>query len=184
MPPRDSSMPQPWPAVSPDQTNDTERPSARRGAEAADLRLARRWSDAPGPRTGCDRRCPDPAADSVNSALAVKSLSGSASIATALMDVLEALGGRNLDQHARRTVGSRPDDAGIQRDVARLNAVRDQRPVGGAAHERHRDGLQPQSAPNDPALRSRWRRLSRIARLPTKSPANRSGPWLRRLTFR
>ena len=33
-------MPQPWPAVSPDQTNEIERRSRRRGAEAPDHRLA------------------------------------------------------------------------------------------------------------------------------------------------
>ena len=40
MPPRASSMPQPWPAVSPDHTNEIERRSRRRGAKAADQRLA------------------------------------------------------------------------------------------------------------------------------------------------
>ena len=40
MPPRASSMPQPWPAVSPDQTKDTERAVVRRRAEAPDLRFA------------------------------------------------------------------------------------------------------------------------------------------------
>ena len=34
-------MPQPCPAVSPDQTNDIERPVSRRGPEMPDLRFAR-----------------------------------------------------------------------------------------------------------------------------------------------
>ena len=48
-------------------------------------------------------------------------------------DVLEAVGGRGLDQHARRPVGARPHHRRIGRDVARLNPVRDLRPAGGVA---------------------------------------------------
>ena len=44
-------------------------------------------------------------------------------------DVAEAVGGRDLDQHARGTVSARPDHAGIDRHVARLHAVSDLRPV-------------------------------------------------------
>jgi hypothetical protein len=48
-------------------------------------------------------------------------------------DGLEAVGGRDLDMHARGPVGARPDDGGIGRHVARLDAMRDERPVDGAA---------------------------------------------------
>ena len=40
MPPRASSMPQPWPAVSPDQTNDTERRSLGAVRKRPTMRLA------------------------------------------------------------------------------------------------------------------------------------------------
>ena len=132
MPPRASSMPQPWPAVSPDQTNEIERRSARRGAETADDRLAHDG-----------RRRKILKADAVEDVLPGRqafdqSLGGEVAFRQriderAVPDVLEAVGGRDLDQHARRTVGARPDHAGVDRDVAGLHTMRDQRPVGGAA---------------------------------------------------
>ncbi len=49
---------------------------------------------------------------------------------------LEAIAGRNVEGQARGTVGARPDHAGIERHVARLHAVADDRPVGGAGQIR------------------------------------------------
>jgi hypothetical protein len=40
-------------------------------------------------------------------------------------DVLEAVGRRDVDQHARRPVGSRPHDCRIDRDVAGLESMAD-----------------------------------------------------------
>ena len=133
MPPRASSMPQPCPAVSPDQTNETERRSAGAVRKRPITGSPRMVGDDRSWQAGCGRRCPGPAGRPSSSALAVKSLSGSASTKTPLRIVLEAVGGRDLDQHARRPVGARPDHAGIGRHVAGLDAVGDQRPVGGAA---------------------------------------------------
>src|SRR5262249_61231009 len=44
-------------------------------------------------------------------------------------NVYEAVAGRDLDQHARGPIRARPDHAGIDRHVARLDAVRDERAV-------------------------------------------------------
>ena len=55
------------------------------------------------------------------------------------VDGLEAVGGRNLDQHARRPVGARPDHGGVVGDVAGLDAMGDERPIGGAAEIRPGD---------------------------------------------
>jgi hypothetical protein len=46
------------------------------------------------------------------------------------LDSLETVGGRDLGQHAGGTVGARPDHRGIERDVARLDAVRDYGAIG------------------------------------------------------
>ena len=70
-----------------------------------------------------------PGGRSSSSSLPVKSLSGSTSTIGRVADVLEALGGRDLDQHARGTVGARPHHAGIDRHVAGLQAVGDARPI-------------------------------------------------------
>ncbi len=55
---------------------------------------------------------------------------------------LETVGGRDPDQHARRSVGARPDDAGIDRHVARLDAVGDDRPITRAAERGLGDAAQ------------------------------------------
>jgi hypothetical protein len=60
------------------------------------------------------------------------------------VDRAEALGGGGLKQHARRPVAAPPHDAGIDRDVARLHAVADERPIRRAA----------ESGPGDHAGRS------------------------------
>ena len=52
------------------------------------------------------------------------------------VDDLEAVGRRDLGQHAGRTIGARPDHGGIDRDVAGLDAVGDERAIGGAAQVR------------------------------------------------
>src|SRR5437867_2005104 len=51
-------------------------------------------------------------------------------------DGLETLERRTFDLHPRWPVGARPDDSGVGRDVARLNAAGDERPVRGAAEVR------------------------------------------------
>jgi len=48
----------------------------------------------------------------------------------------EALAGRDLDQHARRSIRPRPDNRGIDADVAGLEAVGNHRPISGAAQRR------------------------------------------------
>ena len=57
-------------------------------------------------------------------------------------DIAEALGGRNLDQHPRRPIGARPDDARLGGHVARLNAVGNLRPVRRKAQRRPRDAAE------------------------------------------
>ena len=54
----------------------------------------------------------------------------------AVPDVLEAVGGGNLDKHARGTVGPRPHHARIGGNVAGLDAMADQRPLSGEAQIR------------------------------------------------
>ena len=49
------------------------------------------------------------------------------------VDGLEAVGCRNLRQHARRPIGARPDHGGVVGDVAGLDAMGDERAIGGAA---------------------------------------------------
>ena len=49
------------------------------------------------------------------------------------LDRLETVRGRNLDQHARRAIGPRPDHGGINRHIAGLDAMGDERAVGGPA---------------------------------------------------
>src|SRR5262249_39829669 len=55
------------------------------------------------------------------------------------VDGLETVGGRGLGQHARGTVGARPDHGGIDRDVAGLDAVGDDGAIGGSAEIRLAD---------------------------------------------
>ncbi len=45
-------------------------------------------------------------------------------------DISEAVAGGDLDQHARRPIGARPHDTGIDRRITRLDAVRDERAIG------------------------------------------------------
>ena len=66
----------------------------------------------------------------------VKSPSGKASAEAEPNDGPETLERRTLDLHPRRPVGARPDHRGVGRDVAGLNAARDERPIGGAAEVR------------------------------------------------
>ena len=46
-----------------------------------------------------------------------------------IADGLEAFRGGDLDQHTGCTIGARPDNAGIDRNVTGLDSVRDRRPV-------------------------------------------------------
>jgi hypothetical protein len=57
-----------------------------------------------------------------------------------LVDHLETVGGGNLDLHAGRPVGARPNHGRVDRYVARLHAVRDCRPVSGKAQIRAGNG--------------------------------------------
>ena len=108
MPPRASSMPQPWPAVSPDHTNETERRSA--GA-------VRKRPTIGSPTIVGDGEILK--ADAVEDVLAGRQildqrLGGEIAFRQrvdedAAADGLEAVGGRDLDLHARRAVGARPD---------------------------------------------------------------------------
>ena len=54
----------------------------------------------------------------------------------ALADVAETLGGCDLDLHACRPVGARPDHTRVDADVARLYPVSNQRPAVGTADRR------------------------------------------------
>jgi hypothetical protein len=47
----------------------------------------------------------------------------------AVADLFEGVRRRNLDPHARGPVGARPDDTGIDRYIARLHAMGDERPA-------------------------------------------------------
>ena len=104
-------------------------PVGRRGAETADHRLA---------LDGRRREILE--ADAVEDVLAGRQtfeqqLGGQVAVRQrihecALPHVLEAVRRRNLDPHPRRAVGPRPDHAGVDRHVAGLHAMRDQRPVG------------------------------------------------------
>ncbi len=138
MPPRASSIPQPCPAVSPDHTNEIERRSAgavRKRPVMASL------------ENGRLRQIGKP--DAIENVLPRRQaleqrLGGEIALRQrideyAAKDVLEAVGGRDLDQHAGRPVGPRPDHAGIDRHVARLDAVGDNRAIRGAAEIRARD---------------------------------------------
>jgi len=74
-------------------------------------------------------------------------------------NILEAVGGRDLDQHARCSVRARPDDAGIDRDVARLDTMSDDGAIGGAAERglgdapQHGDRCRRASGRQEPATR-------------------------------
>ena len=132
MPPRASSMPQPWPKMSPPHTNDTVRRSdgaVRKRPTAGSLRIV-------GERMILETHA-------VEDVLARRQildqrLGGEIAMRQridehALAHVAEAFRGGNLDLHARRPVGARPDHAAIEPDIAGLHAMGDQRPVVGAA---------------------------------------------------
>jgi hypothetical protein len=116
-------------------------PFARRGAKASDLRLAENR-----------RRGVVLETDAVEDVLPGRQafeerLGGEVGFRQRVdmdraADGLEAVGGGDLDQHARGPVGARPDHAGIDRDVARLDAVGDDRPIGRAAERGFGDALQ------------------------------------------
>ena len=116
-------------------------PFARRGAKASDLRLAEDR-----------RRRVVLEADAIEDVLPGRQafdqrLGGEVGFRQRVdidraTDGLEAVGGGDLDQHARGAVCSRPDDAGIDRDVARLDAVGDDRPIGRAAERGLGDAVQ------------------------------------------
>jgi hypothetical protein len=55
------------------------------------------------------------------------------------LDGLEAVRCCDLGQHARGTVGARPDHGGIDGDVTGLDAMGDERAVGGTAQIRLAD---------------------------------------------
>ncbi len=100
----------------------------RRGAEASDLRLA-----------DDRRRRQVLEADAIEDVLPRRQvleqqLAGEVALrqhvdVRRVADVPEALGGGDLDQHPRRPVGARPHHAGVDRDVARLQAVGDARTI-------------------------------------------------------
>jgi hypothetical protein len=107
---------------------------------------------------------------------------------TLVPDVLEAVGGRRLDQEARGAIRARPYHARVGRNIARLYAVRDHRPLGqrlnaGAAT------LPKAAAVAAEAKDVRNRR--RVVTLPARgrpdmnlSPPNHRGGWLRFLTVK
>ena len=156
-------MPQPCPAVSPDQTNEMR--AAVGGAvrkrpitgSLEDRRLGEILA------SGCGRRCPGPAGRFSSSALAVKSLSGSASTNTPRMDGLEAVGRRDLHR-ACATAGRRAPKPSpeLSRHVARLDAVGDERPVGGAAEIGPRDAVEAGRHGGQPVASSRRRLNTQI----------------------
>jgi hypothetical protein len=55
------------------------------------------------------------------------------------MDGIETVRRRDLGQHARGSVSARPDHSRIDRDVAGLDSVGDERAIGGAAQIRLAD---------------------------------------------
>ena len=135
MPPRASSIPQPWPAWSPDPAKRDRTAVARRGTKAAHHRLA-----------DARRSCEIPKSDAVEDILAGRELFEQQlgrEIAVrqsihkgAVAHSLEVVGGGDLDLHPSRPIATCPDHPGIDAHVARLQAVGDERPVGGAAQIR------------------------------------------------
>ena len=111
-------------------------PVGRRGAEAADRRLARNV----GMRQVAE-------ADAIKNILSggqvfQQHLCGEIALRERgdrrqSPHIAKRLGGRNLDHHLRRPVGARPHHAAIGADVAGLHAMGDLRPVAGAAEIRH-----------------------------------------------
>src|SRR4029077_6874559 len=57
-----------------------------------------------------------------------------------LANHVETVGGGSLDLHSGRPVSARPNTGRVDRDVARLHAVRDCRPVSGKAQIRAGNG--------------------------------------------
>src|SRR5262249_41017620 len=56
-----------------------------------------------------------------------------------IADVDKAVADCHFDQHARRPVCARPDHAGIDRDITRLDAMRNSRPIARPAEIRFGD---------------------------------------------
>ncbi len=128
MPPRARSMPQPPPAVSPDQMNDTFLRCA--GA------VRKRPTCGSPTIAGDDEVLETDAIEDVLPRRQVfeQQLAGEVALRQhvdigGVADLPEAFGGGDLDQHARRPVGARPHHAGIDRDVARLQAMGDARTI-------------------------------------------------------
>src|SRR5262245_11939288 len=106
-------------------------PVARRGAKVPDLRFAHDW----------ERKILEP--DAVEYVLSGRKpldhrLGREIRLRQSLgksgaANVPETVAGRNLHQHARRPIRTRPDDAGIGGNVARLDTVGDQRAISRAA---------------------------------------------------
>jgi hypothetical protein len=163
-------MPQPCPAVSPDHANETERRW---------LGAVRKWPTCVFADDG--RRPQILESDAIENILARRQilqqrLRGEVAFRQRVdgdyvADVDESAAGRDLDQHARRAVGSRPDHTGIGRDISRLDAVRDKRPVRRAA----------QIWFGDAAKNADRRRRGRCGQQPApcqrRAIANRSGHW-------
>ena len=126
MPPQSGLMPQPWPAVSPDQTKRMSRRAAGGVQKAARDRLARELvvgeidHDHPIEHALAGRQAGE---IHLGGEVAVLERRRTAHQAR----IVEALGGRPLDHHARRPVGARPEDRAVAREIAALHAVRQAR---------------------------------------------------------
>ncbi len=130
MPPRAVSMPQPWPAVSPDHMKLTERLSPG-ACESADRRLA----DDAGRRQILEAQAIEdvlPGRQILEQRLGGKVALGQRVDEARVTNVFEAVGGRHLDQHAGWAIGPRPHHAGIDRHVAGLDTVRNNWALGRA----------------------------------------------------
>jgi hypothetical protein len=105
---------------------------ARRGAKAAHHRLADN-------RRACKVLKPDAVEDVLAGRELLEQQLGSEIAARQSIhegpaaNILEAVGSGDLNLHPGRPIAARPDHPGIDADVARLQAVSDKRPVGGAA---------------------------------------------------
>src|SRR5215471_14991671 len=180
MPPRASSMPQPLPGGIARPHERDGAPFARRRAKTPNLRGTERArkrmileSDAiehvlPGGQTLEQR---------LGGEIALRQSVDEDGAANSF----EALAGRDLDQHAGWSIRPRPDNRGIDADVAGLDAVGNHRPIGGTAqrglgdatggrHRRRRSRSSQEAAPRQrraaahdghraSAVESPWRKL-------------------------
>jgi hypothetical protein len=113
-------------------------PIARRGAETADGRLADNAGRSKVLKADAIENLL-PGRQAVDQRLGGEiALRQGIDIGTAVYHV-ETVGGGNLDLHAGRPVGARPNHGRVDRHVARLHAVRDRRPVSGKAQIRAGD---------------------------------------------